>query len=67
MDNKDDIEKMEINADDGKFFMDYEDWIKVFHNLYICYDFRDSWSGKRVKDSFEKESAGGLPLRMTTE
>lgn len=53
MKNKDDIENFEIDKNDGKFFMDYDDWIKVFHNLYISYDFRDSWSGMRIKDEFK--------------
>jgi len=66
MENKDDIEKFDMNANDGKFFMEFDDWVRVFHNLYICYDFRDSWSGLRIRDRFTKDSSGGLPLRMTS-
>jgi len=27
MENKDDIEKFSIDANDGKFFMDFDDWV----------------------------------------
>ena len=55
-------EKFEIGAEDGTFFINYQDWSHIFNKLYVTIDFPDSWSGVRFTDNWDEKCAGGLPM-----
>ena len=57
-------EKFELDADDGTFFMEYDEWKDIFSTLFLNVDFPDSWTGVRFKSAWTKENSGGLPNKM---
>ena len=46
-------------ADDGKFWMTYEDWYMNFNKLYVCKIFPPTWEQFAIEDSWEGVRAGG--------
>ena len=38
----------EGEAGDGTFLMCFKDWRKLFGNLFMCINFSDEYTGKRV-------------------
>jgi hypothetical protein len=48
-------------ADDGIFFMSYEDWRDNFSTVFINIDFPDAWTGVRFKAAWTKANSMGLP------
>lgn len=54
-------EQFEIDADDGTFFMHYDDWIDNMSTLFINIDFPDAWCGVRFASQWTKFNSGGLP------
>jgi hypothetical protein len=46
---KTDNEEIEINSQDGTFYMKVEDWYERFTSLFIATNFPPSWVGKRTK------------------
>ena len=47
-------ERIKWDADDGSFFIGYEDWRDIFSTLFINLDFPDSWSGVRFDSEWNK-------------
>lgn len=41
----DDIETIELGADDGTFLMNFKEWRELYSNLFMCINFPDDWSG----------------------
>jgi len=54
-------EQFEIDADDGTFFMSYEDWRDNFSTLFLNNDFPEDWTGVRFKSAWTKVNSGGIP------
>ena len=46
-------------ADDGVFFMSFEDFVREFRNLYICRIFPETWSATGLASAWSGASAGG--------
>lgn len=62
VDGLEDDEKFQIGADDGTFFISYDDWANIFNKLYVTIDFPDNWVGIRFNDRWDQTCAGGLPM-----
>jgi hypothetical protein len=58
-------EKFDIDADDGTFFMSYEDWRDHFSTLFLNNDFPEDWTGVRFKSAWTKNNSGGIPSSYT--
>ena len=54
-------EQFDIDADDGTFFMSYEDWRDNFSTLFLNNDFPEDWTGVRFKSAWTKSNSGGIP------
>ena len=54
-------EQFEIDADDGTFFMSYEDWTDHFSTLFLNNDFPDEWTGVRFQSQWTTDNSGGIP------
>ena len=54
-------EQFELDADDGTFFMSFEDWRDHFSTLFLNNDFPDHWTGVRFKSAWSKTNSGGIP------
>jgi hypothetical protein len=56
-------------ANDGTFWMDWEDFREQFNQLFLCLDFPDNWKGKRYRGAWvpgdTKTGAGGMPKYPT--
>jgi hypothetical protein len=59
-------EQFEIGAEDGTFFIDYENWSTIYNKLYVTIDFPESWSGMRFTHKWNEKNAGGLPMPVST-
>lgn len=40
---------MELGVDDGTFLINFKEWRNLFSNLFMCINFPDEWSGRRIK------------------
>lgn len=60
-------EKFDLGADDGTFFMDYNDWKDNFSTLFVNVDFPEKWTGVRFTSKWTKSNAGGLPAKYNKE
>lgn len=56
-------EQFDMEADDGIFFIHYDDWKDNFTSLFINVDFPAEWTGLRFRSKWTKSNAGGLPRR----
>ena len=56
-------EQFDMDADDGMFFIPYDDWKDNFTALFINVDFPEDWTGLRFSSKWTKSNAGGLPRR----
>lgn len=54
-------------ADDGSFFMDYNDWKDIFSTLFINLDFPEKWSGVRFDSQWTECNSPGLPVTNTDD
>lgn len=56
-------------AEDGIFWMDFNDFVVEFDDVYICkeYKFEEGWTNKIVFDSWEGDYAEGLPHSKNRE
>ena len=54
-------EWFELDADDGTFFMHYDDWKDQFSTLFLNIDFPEDWTGVRFKSKWTKSNSGGIP------
>lgn len=52
-------------VNDGKFWMQWEDFKEQFDQIFICYDFPPEWTGRRFRGSWipgsDVSGAGGMP------
>ena len=55
-------EKVEENAQDGTFFMRFEDWYKQFTHLFVALHFPASWSGKQTQGVWNGELGGNRKM-----
>jgi hypothetical protein len=60
-----DDEKFELQADDGTFLIDYQNFRDVYNRLFIAIDFPVHWNGIRFFSKWTPEYCGGLPLEGT--
>jgi len=56
-------EQFDIDADDGIFFIHYDDWKDNFTALFVNIDFPENWTGLRFRSKWTKSNAGGLPKK----
>ena len=54
-------EQFDMDADDGTFFMSYEDWVDNFSTLFLNNNFPDDWTGVRFKSGWTELNSGGIP------
>lgn len=52
---------IKADADDGTFFMTYEDWRDNFSTVFINVDFPEAWTGVRFKAAWTANNSMGLP------
>lgn len=52
-----------MGKNDGTFFMCFKDWRSNFSNLFQCINFKDTWSGWRIRDEWTKETCVGPPKK----
>lgn len=52
-----------MDADDGIFFIHYDDWKDNFTALFVNIDFPENWTGLRFRSRWTKSNAGGLPKK----
>ena len=52
-----------MEADDGTFFMHFDDWKENFITLFLNNDFPEDWTGVRFKSKWT-ENSGGLPAKF---
>lgn len=60
-------EQFDLGADDGTFFMHYDDWGDQFSTLFLNLDFPEDWTGVRFKSKWTPNNSGGLPNKMSQE
>ncbi|GAB9463405.1 hypothetical protein Gpo141_00000867 [Globisporangium polare] len=58
-------EVVEVNANDGTFFMSYDAWMQYFTHFFAGIDFPDEWHGKRVEGCWNENNCGGNTTRST--
>ncbi|KAG7392286.1 hypothetical protein PHYPSEUDO_001390 [Phytophthora pseudosyringae] len=58
-------EVIDINADDGTFFMSYDAWMQSFTHFFAGIDFPDSWHGRRSEGSWNEANCGGNTTKST--
>lgn len=54
-------ERFALDADDGTFFMNYDDWKDNMSTLLLNIDFPDHWTGVRFESAWLKGNSAGLP------
>lgn len=54
-------------ANDGTFLMSFEDWSKVYDNLFNAIKFPKSWSGYEFHGAWTEANSGGTPFNQTPE
>ncbi len=59
-------EQFDMNAEDGAFFIHYDDWKEHFSTLFLNNDFPEDWTGVRFKSKWTEQS-GGIPARNEKE
>ena len=60
-------EQFDLAADDGTFFMLYDDWRDNFSTLFLNLDFPEDWTGVRFKSEWNKSNSAGLPTKYSKE
>ena len=60
-------EQFNLDADDGTFFISYDDWKDNFSTLFLNLDFPDEWTGVRFKSAWTKSNSAGLPTSYDKE
>ncbi|KAG3188795.1 hypothetical protein C6341_g2541 [Phytophthora cactorum] len=58
-------EVIEINANDGTFFMSFDAWMQSFTHFFAGIDFPDSWHGRRSEGSWNEANCGGNTTKST--
>jgi hypothetical protein len=53
-------EDVEVNPNDGSFFMKFDDWYDRFTSLFVAIKFPTTWIGMRTKGTWNGESGSGL-------
>lgn len=54
-------EQYELDADDGTFLINYEDWRDNFSTLFLNNDFPEDWTGVRFTSAWTSSNSGGIP------
>ena len=57
----------DMDSNDGTFLMCFKDWRSIYHNLYACVDFDDSWFGVRFPGEWTMQNSGGVPVTGTKQ
>lgn len=55
-------EQVEVDFNDGTFFMTFADWMKHFTSLFVALNFPPSWTGKRTQGEWKGESGGNRDM-----
>ncbi|KAL3674381.1 hypothetical protein V7S43_000337 [Phytophthora oleae] len=58
-------EVIEINANDGTFFMSYDSWMQSFTHFFAGIDFPDAWHGRRSEGCWNEANCGGNTTKNT--
>ncbi|TMW55975.1 hypothetical protein Poli38472_008623 [Pythium oligandrum] len=58
-------EVIEMNANDGTFFMSFDAWMQFFTHFFAGIDFPDSWQGRRVEGCWNEANCGGNTTKST--
>ncbi len=52
-----------MKNDDGTFLMCYEDWRRIFVNLFQGINFPDDWEGYRIWGKWDEKYSAGVPKK----
>ena len=55
-------EHVEVNFNDGTFFMSFQDWLKYFTSLFIAVNFPHTWCGKRTQGQWSSDQGGNRDM-----
>ncbi|KAI9986757.1 hypothetical protein PInf_025714 [Phytophthora infestans] len=58
-------EVVEMNTNDGTFFMSFDAWMQSFTHFFAGIDFPDSWHGRRSEGSWNEANCGGNTMKNT--
>ena len=58
-------EQLEMDAEDGLFFMNYKSFRTVFDRIFIAQNFQDEWWCVRYHSQWDESCSGGLPKEGT--
>ena len=63
----DEKESFDLDAEDGTFFIEFEDFFKIFSKIFMCKDIPSNYVGISIKDTLDNKSLGGIPMSNTEE
>ena len=55
-------EKVEMNFNDGTFFMSFDDWYANYTSLFVAVNFPKQWTGKRTQGSWASDRGGNRDM-----
>lgn len=58
---------LDVENNDGAFFMAYDDWKDIFSTLFINLDFPEDWTGVRFDSAWGYNNSPGLPTTYTPD
>jgi Ca2+-binding EF-hand superfamily protein len=64
---KEEAEEVLPESADGSFFMEFNEFIKIWDNINICKNFPDHWSGLRFRGEWTSNNSGGTPIKPQPE
>ena len=62
---KDEKETINLDAEDGSFIMEFDDFKNIYNRLFISKDFPKSFLGISFHDEWNSSSMGGIPINNT--
>jgi len=64
---KHEAEKVEAESKDGCFFMEYQEFLNIWHNIAIAKNFANEFSGLRFAGQWSESNSGGTPYTNKEE
>lgn len=55
-------ERVDVNFNDGTFFMPYEDWLQYYTSIFIAIQFPKTWCGKRSGGKWSADQGGNRDM-----
>jgi hypothetical protein len=60
--NEREQEKVEMNFNDGTFFMTFDAWFQIYTSLFVAVNFPANWTGKRTQGKFSSDQGGNREM-----